>query len=122
MLVSSLMTNSVLQCDMHLYILNQKKQLLLLILNTTSSTRIINFFDRLPLKRLVIIAEISLISLRTAKRNDGLLPVVPILNLLGRILFNNGHGILIQILNLTRLLLKTTFLSILRRRSYAQAS
>src|SRR6266542_5140064 len=104
------MTNSVLQCDMHLYILNQKKQLLLLILNTTSSTRIINFFDRLPLKRLVIIAEISLISLRTAKRNDGLLPAVPLLNLLGRILFNNGHGILTQILNLTRLSPKATLL------------
>src|SRR6266540_2303704 len=110
MLVSSLMTDSVLQYDMHLYILNQKKQLSLLILNTTSSTRIINFFGRLPLKRLVTIAEISLILLRTAKRNDGLLPTISLLNLLGRILFNNSHGILIQILNLTRLSPKATFL------------
>src|SRR6266542_1640247 len=40
MLVSFLMTDSVLQCDTHLYILNQKMQLSLLILNMTSSTRI----------------------------------------------------------------------------------
>src|SRR6266542_5806197 len=104
------MTDSVLQCDTHLYILNQKTQLSLLILNTTSSTRIINFFGRLPLKRLVTIAEILLISLRTAKRNDSLLLAVPLLNLLGQILFNNGHRILILILNLTRLSSKATFL------------
>src|SRR6266511_1841937 len=108
--VSFLMTDSVLQCDTHLYILNQKKQLSLLILNTTSSTRIINFFGRLPLKRLVTIAEISLISLRTVKRNDGLLLAIPLLNLLGRIIFSNGHGTLTRILNLMRLSPKATFL------------
>src|SRR6266498_3545327 len=104
------MIDSVLQCDTPLYILNLKKLLSLLILNTTSFIRIINFFGHLPLKRLVTIAEISLISLRTAKRNDGLLLAVLLLNLLGRIIFSNGHGILIQILNLTRLSPKATLL------------
>src|SRR6266498_625091 len=76
-----------------------KKMLLLLTLNTTLSTKINNYSDLHLCRRLVIIAEISHILLRTAKRKDGLLLIIFHRLLYNKQDFNNILGILILILN-----------------------
>src|SRR6266540_3282044 len=85
-----------------------KKILSLLILDMTLSTKINNYFGLHLCRRLIIILEISHILLRTAKRKDSLLLVIPHCFLYNKQDFNNILEILILILNHMHQLSKIT--------------
>src|SRR6266498_709409 len=98
---------------MLLFISFLKKTLLLQILDMTLFTKTNNYSSLHLRRRLVIIVEILHILLRTAKRKDGLLLVIPRHLLYDHQDFNNASRILILIPNHMHRSQKTTIILIL---------